>query len=147
MIFTNQDKRVLESDVTAIETELRIRFPEPLRKLFVENNGGEPEPYVYQDDSLSTVVSETLPLISDSGRGTAVDTYNNLVVKKRLVGSNFFPFAVDAGGDYFFVDCSSDNADVYFFRSDTYPDLSKGLMNLKIGLDAFWLVLKLEERA
>ena len=143
MIFTNKDKPLTEDEVTSVEISLGIEFPQPLRKLFIENNGGEPTPYVYRDEALSTVVSETLPLISDSGRGTAVDTYKNLVIDKKLIDPFFFPFAVDGGGDYFFVDCNSPNANVYFLTFDNFPNSTK--VDLQMGLDTFWLSLQPED--
>ena len=145
MIFNNKDKWLSEDEVLGLEKSLGVEFPAPLRTLFVENNGGEPEPYVYQDDTVFTVVSETLPLISSTDRHTAIEVYNDLVIDRKLVKTSFFPFAVDAGGDYFFVDLDSSEAYVYFFKSDSFPDSSKGLVDLHLDLESFWLELQPEE--
>ena len=145
MKFVNLDKRLNAEEVSSLEEDLRISFPGPLRRLFLENNGGEPEPYVYHEDQLYTVVNETLPLVSQDGRGTAIDTYENLVLGKRIVPVNFFPFAIDAGGDYFFVDCEGPAAPVFFYRSDSILSDENCLLDLGVSLDEFWERLVPEE--
>ncbi len=141
MEFTNVDRKVSSDEVSAVEAELNLTFPKALRSLFLEHNGGEPEPYVFQEEGLYTVVNETLPLVSEE-RGTAVRSYQLLVLEREIVGKNFFPFAVDAGGDYFFVDCEMPNASVYFYRSDR-PE--NPLLNLNLSLEEFWECLQPEE--
>ena len=142
MKFINPDKQLTEVEVAAVERELGLIFPAPLRSLFLSNNGADPEPYVFNSDTLHTVVNETLPLISDTDRGTATESYFNLVIEKRIVGRSFFPFAVDAGGDYFFVDCGDSEAPVYFFRSDSSADRVEKIANT---LGEFWDALEPEE--
>lgn len=145
-MFSNLDMLPSKSDVLKIEFELGIRFPSPLRRLFLENNGGEPEPYVYQDANLNTIVNETLPLVSSCCRTTAVDTYKVLISNKKLLSSNFFPFAVDPGGDYFFIDCNTEDAQVFFYKHDSYFDRQNPLVDIKMGLESFWASLKPEEQ-
>jgi hypothetical protein len=110
-----------------------------LRGQYLKSNGGTPDPYVYEDDDVDTVVSEFLPLVSCRAKRTAFNVYENLVLAKALVPLQFFPFAVDGGGDYFFVDCSSANENVSFFVGD-----DRSLLRLSVGLPEFWARLKQE---
>jgi cell wall assembly regulator SMI1 len=142
LIFKNCESPLSTAEVSAIETALGLQFPKPLRDHYLRWNGGSPEPYVYEDERVDTVVSEALPLKSERGTGTAVQTYRSLVIEKSLTPPTYFPFAVDGAGDYFFVDCSSEGAQVYFYASDN--DEGEKLISLKLGLEDFWLHLKEE---
>jgi hypothetical protein len=128
-------------DIANAETSLGLSFPESVRKLYLSTNGGYPEPYVFENASVDTVVAEFLPLKS-ARKGTALKSYEHLVVNKRLVARDFFPFAVDGGGDYFFVDCSTSEGVVYFYRGDSAE--RERLLDLKLGFDEFWASLKSE---
>jgi len=108
--------------------------------MYLASNGGEPDPYVFENDELDTVVSEFLPLRSES-RGTAVQTYKLLVLERAIVSPNFFPFAVDGGGDYFFIDTKTPDGKVFLFRSDA---AAPSLVSLGINLNEFWASLKPE---
>lgn len=144
MEFTDLDKKLSRDEITNIENELGISFPEKLRELFENYNGGVPVPYVLEESVLNTVINETLPLITNKGRGTAVRTYRLLVIERQITKRNFFPFAVDAGGDYFFVDCDTSDSRVYFFRSDSDLFCNR-LIDLELTLEEFWGRLKSEE--
>jgi hypothetical protein len=144
MQFTNLDRTLSDEEIENVESDLGISFPQSLRDLFANHNGGEPDPYVFLEQGLHTVVNGTLPLISDEDRGTAVRTYQLLVVQRQLVRKNFFPFAVDAGGDYFFVDCDTPDSKVYFYRSDSNLDRNP-LIDLNLTLSEFWDCLQPED--
>ncbi len=138
MQFVNPDQPLSESEIQNIESDLGLAFPAALKELFLNHNGAEPEPYVLEIDDLriSTVVSRTLPLVSRTGSGTAVQTYRRLVTEMQVVPENFFPFAVDGGGDYLLIDC--DTGTISFLKSD--PDVK--LVELGVDLNGFWDLLK-----
>lgn len=138
MKFLNTDKTLTPEEVQSLSQAVGLSFPKPLEELFLNHNGGEPDPYIFKSFVLETVVAETLPLASGAGRGTALDSYQHLVQNQKLVPKHFFPFAVDAGGDYFFCDTTSEQGDVYFFKSEYFPNLEKCLVNLNLGMDAFF---------
>jgi hypothetical protein len=142
MEFGNPDQSLSESDVANAESEVGLVFPTLLREFFLNHNGAEPEPYVLENDDLriSTVVSRSLPLVSRSGNGTAIETYRRLIEEKKLAPRNYFPFAVDGGGDYFLINC--DNGMVSFLKSDSYPDMQ--LLDLGVDLAGFWELLQEE---
>ena len=143
MIFENQDRLVTAKEIDGVETDLGMRFPNSLKKLFIENNGGSPIPYVLHTQDHYTTVSETLPLLSDEGRGTAVESYKTLILERNLVPSKLFPFAVDSGGDYFFVDCTPNQESVFLYKADSA--FGKNLNNLGMTLEGFWNSLIDEE--
>ncbi|HXI71303.1 MAG TPA: SMI1/KNR4 family protein [Verrucomicrobiae bacterium] len=142
MRFTNSEPSINARDIANVEAILGVSFPSPVCNLYFSTNGGNPEPHVFEDAHVDTVVTEFLPL--KSGRkGTALKSYERLVLDKKLVPQQFFPFAIDGGGDYFFVDCSTVEGAVYFYRSDSID--SNHLPNLKLGFEQFWASLKGED--
>jgi SMI1 / KNR4 family (SUKH-1) len=135
MQFSDSDETLSPVQLEQIEEDLQLEFPEPFKRLYLESNGGSPSPYVFTNEDIDTVVSELLPLTSRSS-GTAVRSYKHLVLDSKLVPRRLFPFAIDGGGDYFFVDCSSPTGTVYFYRSES----SEGdrLVDLGLGFEEFW---------
>jgi hypothetical protein len=140
MTFTNPDPPINDALIDRCEAECGIRLPASLRAAYLLSNGGEPEPYVLQTNEVDTIVSEFLPLKSES-RGTAVQSYHRLVRECAIVPQHYFPFAVDGGGDYFFVDTESSDGKVFFFRSDSN---SPSLLPLELNIDQFWESLRPE---
>jgi|APLak6261674355_1056100.scaffolds.fasta_scaffold01511_3 hypothetical protein len=139
MKFTKSEQTLNDQDIVDAEAKLGIKFPLVVRNFYLSSNGGIPEPYVFENDDIDTVISEFLPLISER-RGTALQAYERLVTEKQLVPWYFFPFAVDGGGDYFFVDTSISEGPVYFYRSDSADN--QHLLSLNIGFEKFWTLLK-----
>ena len=142
MKFINSEPPIGAREITNAETTFGITFPPAVRNLYLSANGGNPEPYVFETDKIDTVIAEFLPLKS-SRKGTALKSYERLVLDKKLVPQQFFPFAIDGGGDYFFVDCSTSNGAVFFYKSDSAA--SDHLLNLKLGFEQFWGLLKGEK--
>lgn len=130
-----------QADIAAAEAVLGMSLPLTVREHYLAWNGGSPAPYVYEGINVDTVVSEFLSLKSEHTE-TALNIYEHLVLQKKLVPRHFFPFAVDAGGDYFFVDCSTSNGVVHFFRSDSAR--GERLLNLRLGFKKIWSLLKPE---
>jgi hypothetical protein len=139
--FVNSEPAVSLADIVEVEQRLSLQLPAVLQALYLKSNGGFPHPYVFEDENIDTVVSEFLPIRS-ANEGTAVAAYANLVLEKGIVGRSFFPFAVDGGGDYFFVDCSTAEGAVYFYRGDSAS--ADRFVDLRINLDNFWSLLKEE---
>jgi hypothetical protein len=106
MQFSDSEDILSPVELEQIEKDLQLEFPEPVKRRYLDSNGGSPSPYVFTNYDVDTVVSELLPLTSETS-GTAVQSYQHLVLNLKLVPRTFFPFAVDGGGDYFFVDCTS----------------------------------------
>lgn len=141
-MFTSSAPLLSLAQIQQAEQLLCFALPAPLKKAYLAHNGGEPDPYVFENDDLDTVVSEFLPLVS-LDRRTSVDAYRSLVQQKKIVAERYFPFAVDGGGDYFFVDVETLHGAVYFYCSDGL-DAVRSLLALNMGLDDFWGFLKAE---
>jgi hypothetical protein len=131
--YSNSMDPATDEQIDDLERRVGLSFPAALRRLFREANGGRPSPYVYRDDNNDTDVSECLAI--REGKGSALWTYELLVLSKRLVPKQFFPFAVDSGGDCFFVDCSPGKGGVWIYVHDTSFE---HLRFLCVGLDEFW---------
>jgi hypothetical protein len=130
--FVECDPPASDQEIDDLEKRVGLRFPEGLRRLFREANGGRPEPYNYSDGAHDTDVSECLAL--RPGKGSAEWTYDLLVSSKKLVPKHFFPFAVDSGGNTFFVDCSSAEGAVYLY----VHELPVEHVPLNVNIDGFW---------
>lgn len=144
MRFLNSHDAITKQQILSISDQLGLSFPKDLLDIYEGSNGGTPEPYVYEDDNLDTVVVEFLPLVSTRQKRTAVESYANLVRSKKIVPPNLFPFAMDGGGDYFFIDCNTPIGEVYFFRSDRSSG-SSPLVALNLGIRSFWESMKPED--
>lgn len=142
MKITTSEMAVTAKEIASAEMALGINFPTPLQKFYLAANGGRPELYVFENERVDTVVAEFLPLQSES-KGTSVRSYMQLVQSKKLVPPNLFPFAVDGGGDYFFIDCSTPDGTIYFLKGDSAKGVC--LLNLHLSFDAFCDSLKEEQ--
>ena len=142
MKFINSEPSISALEIANAEKALGITFPSSVRSLYLSTNGGNPEPYVFEADKIDTIVTEFLPLKSGC-KGTALKSYERLVLDKKLVPPHFSPFAIDGGRDYFFVDCSTSNGAVYYYKSDSAD--RNHLLNLKLGFEQFWGLLKGEQ--
>lgn len=141
MRFLESNAPASEEQIAKCEAACGVTLPAPLKACYSKSNGGVPEPYVFENDDLDTVVSEFLPLVL-RGPSSAVRTYLTLVRERKIVPARFFPFAVDGGGDYFLVDTASRKGAVYFFRGDS--DGPDRLLSLYLGVLEFWEALKPE---
>ena len=142
MKFENSESPANVKEISEIESRLDLNLPVDLKKIYMTSNGGSPELYVFEDENVDTVVANFLPITS-SGARTAVDVYSHLVIAQAMVPKQYFPFAVDGGGDYFFIDCSAEIELVYLFRSDA-PKGESGLVCLNTDLAGFLARLKEE---
>jgi SMI1 / KNR4 family (SUKH-1) len=139
--FTNPGSRLDDAQIDVCLSVLGIRIPRPLRELYLASNGGVPEPYVFQTDQVETVVSAFLPLMS-SWQVNACKSYLDLVIVKKMVPPNFFPFAIVGGGDYFLVDINTEDGRVFLYRGDTAA--AAPLLPFNMTVDQFWASLRPE---
>jgi hypothetical protein len=132
--FAEPGRTLSPVDISEAENALGVHFPASVRDYFLKTNGGRPELYVFENDYVDTVVSECFPL------ARLVEKHEKLVRDLGLVPHTFVPFAVDGGGDYFFLDTASDDGDVYFYRSEEEPD--ERVLPLGLGLEGFLATLR-----
>jgi hypothetical protein len=135
MKFENSRTPLTSEALSSAEAEIGLRFPPGLREHYLRANGGVPAPYIFRRGEISVAISECLTLRVD-GRGlSAIGAYESLVLKRRIIPSYFFPFAVDGGGNLFLVDCRSDEGAVYVWWHDV---LDENLLDLRVGIAEFW---------
>lgn len=116
--FKNPDVPISPSVFDAFELEFELTIPEVVKLFYCANNGGEPSHFIFRTEDHELIVNAVLPFVSNTTPHTAVYCYRSLVLSKKLVSRNFFPFAIDPGGEYFFVDCTSSEGPVVTFNSD-----------------------------
>ena len=133
VVFSESMSPASNEQIDDVERRIGFSFPGALRRVFREANGGRPYPYIYRDDNNDTDVSECLAI--REGKGSALWTYELLVRTKHLVPEQYFPFAVDSGGDCFLVDCSPKAGGVWLYVHDT---AFEHLRFLSANLDEFW---------
>ena len=142
--FTDCAPPATPAQVADLEARLGFRLPDGLRRLFLEANGARPSPILSTDAKPHhdpwDCVSACLEL--REGRGGALWYYQLTVLKQRLVPASFFPFAHVLGGDLFFVDCASSDAQVYVHLHDT---AFEPIEALGISFDDFWKRLEAVE--
>lgn len=142
MKFRKHRPALRPGDISDVEDRFELTLPEDLKAIYMQSNGGTLVDYVYDDVEVATVISQILPLSADSGMNAA-RSYHLLVEDRGIVPRHFFPFAVDGGGDYFFVDCRTDEGRVHFFRADEDPP--EQLLDLGVGIADFSARLRPEE--
>lgn len=132
------------ADLDAFQRSFGVSLPEAVRRFYLSNNGGSPDPYVFENEDLDTVVSEFLALWPIPGRSSIVSAYSRLVQDLELVQRHMLPIAVDGGGDYFFVDTSTRMGAMHFYRGDTAAEASARLVDLRCDFETFVSLLKSE---
>src|SRR5690242_3073320 len=118
-VFEDCHPPATEEAIRAIEERVGHALPTPLVKLFREANGGCPTPNIYCVDSKGrggTDVHQCLPV--GEYKSNVLDVYELMVVAKQATPRNFVPFADDSGGNTFFVDVTTEDAQVYFLTHE-----------------------------
>ena len=141
MNFKKQRPGVRPGEIADVEDRFELALPEDLKRIYTQTNGGTLEDFLYEYGDISTVISQILPLSSDSGM-SAARSYHLFVEDRGIVPRHFFPFAVDGGGDYFFVDCRTAEGRVHLFRADDDPP--EQLQDLGVGIAGFGARLRPE---
>ncbi len=131
-VFEDCHPPATDEAIRAIEERVGHTLPAPLVKLFREANGGRPNPDTYDNPRVFTDVGDCLPV--GEMRGNVLDTYELMVVAKQAAPRHFVPFANDSGGNLFFVDVTTEDAQVYFLTHELPFELHR----LGIGLETFW---------
>lgn len=116
--FKNPDIALTPSIFDEVQREFELTIPEVVKDFYLANNGGQPSPFMFRTEDHEIVVNAILPLISKRRSDTVIDCYVSLVLTKKLVPKSLFPFAIDPGGEFFFVDTDSPLGAVFLFNSD-----------------------------
>jgi hypothetical protein len=132
--FSDCKAAASEEEVRSVERACKLSFPDGLRRLFLEANGGKPDPVLYDYGGLCIVVQRTLVLKAVGMVYSATLAYQQLT-QRVLVPTSWFPFAIDPGGNVLLADCSSPEGMVYVCRTDA---ARKRSAPLNVGIDEFW---------
>jgi hypothetical protein len=112
-----------------------LPFPAALREHFRRDRGAHPGPYVYARGGVTLALAARLPLRSGRGGPSALEAYHLLALTMKSIPPQFFPFAVDADGNLFVVDCATEHAAVHVWWHRVG---ASHLKNLRVGLAEFW---------
>lgn len=118
--FKETSQKVTEGELLDVEKKFAFTFPEELKKLYLQYNGGEPEKYIFIDDEgIEFVIQKVLP-IKYSNKG--IDTLEKYIEDFRedgILPEWLIPFAYDPGGDLFCFSINiEDNGSIYYWSHE-----------------------------
>ena len=129
-----------ESDMRKLVALVGFEIPDVVKVYFMQFGGGVPNPFLLRiQDFVDTEVSYLLSILADSGGPSIGDVYLNFRESER-VPQGFLPFAVDGGGDFFFVNCLKSSTPTFFYDSK----VNRRLIDLDRGFEDFWDLLESE---
>lgn len=128
--FTECEEAATERDIEGLERRLGFPLPEGVRWLVTTANGGRPSPSVFRGAGGTTDVSTCLAL--RDREGSLWWTYELFVLQKRAAPASYLPFALDSGGNVFFVERESD--EVFLLTHDPVFRLH----DVGVTLARFW---------
>lgn len=124
-------------DYEQFEAKFGIPIPEQVRALLSYSNGGHPELDTYFSEDLtedsSFAIDRFLFLALDSNE---VDSFDYaLKLWRPLIGPQALPFALDGGGDPFFLDLTAQPAAVKKYLHDSDKDMVFVAPNFEAFID------------
>ena len=129
-----------DADIRALELRIGFGLPAVVKEWFMLYNDGVPDPFLLRvSNYVDTEVSFLLSLGAQSDGPLVGDVYFKFMEFQR-VPFGFLPFAVDAGGDYFFVNCIDANSPTFFYDSH----VNAQLIDLERSFEGFWDSLEIE---
>lgn len=137
-MFTKSSHSITMSDIELLEHSIGKRLPNDFISHYLKVNGGVPNKtyfYVEKDDGY-VEVSFFLPIRFDTtalSNMTIERSYTNLISKG--IPTNYLPFALDWGGNYFSIDLETNNIVLLLMDLGSFTDDS--VKHLTIGFDNF----------
>src|SRR5664279_2700937 len=121
MKYLETSQTLNRADISEIEKELSIVFPDDFVAHYLRYNGGYPESDAYKwRDEGATTVNAFLSL-KYNGFGNLENTYKNLALLERYFPLGIVPFALDDGGNLFCISVRENNfGKVYYFNNNHY---------------------------
>lgn len=133
MTFLETSPAISDFDISAIESDLGVIFPNDFRAHYLSANGGYPEADIYKwsDGSLTTI--NTFFSIMYEGFTSLEKTYKNLILSEKYLPIGIIPFCTDDGGNFFCISCRErDYGYVYYCNNDNYNMLNNEDSLIKI---------------
>lgn len=122
MKFEETGQQIIKDDIAFIESIVGQSFPADLEKFYLKNNGGVPADeaifYVDEENDIDVSVKNFLPIRHKRYEGDVLleEAYKTFVVDKKLIASQFIPFAIDEGAFPYCYDTLSKS--IYLFYMD-----------------------------
>lgn len=127
-----------KSDMDDLEGRFGFSFPDDLRDFYLRGNGGRPVPNLFPREGEYFAVHEFLPIKHGMRGALFEDTYADLISESSFFPKASIPFAIDAGGDYFYYNLEPGNVgEICFFQSDYFNDPSRAVVHLARSLAEF----------
>ncbi|MCS1351696.1 SMI1/KNR4 family protein [Mechercharimyces sp. CAU 1602] len=100
-------KPVSLETIYAVERKVGFKFPQDFIDCASRNNGGMPEPHVFDLGSVKEKVFGALFDFNDSGKNFSVYEAYETAIEEHGLPTELFPFADDPSGDFFCFDYRS----------------------------------------
>jgi hypothetical protein len=142
MQFSDCGRALRPGEIENIQKRLGFVFPRDVVNCYLNANGGVPERNTYENDDIRLEIRELLPLLDAAEEGeTAMQVYEDLVLREGLLPNRMFPFAGDTNGNYLYFDSETASGSVYLSLHDSiYPE--DKLIDLGASFAEFWRRLK-----
>lgn len=139
VVIVDRLTSLTEADIALVEDKFGISFPADLKAFYLAGNGGRPIPNLFLNAGEYFAVHEFLPIKYGWPGGRVEDTYADLVQDDgSFFPKNAIPFAIDAGGDYFFYSLGNGTTgEICFWQSDYFDDPKRTVIRLCSSLEIF----------
>ncbi|MGC5808096.1 SMI1/KNR4 family protein [Ralstonia pseudosolanacearum] len=125
-------------DLDVLESRFGFSFPDDLREFYLRGNGGRPMPNLFPKEGEYFSVHEFLPIKHGMRGALFEDTYADLISEGGFFPKMAIPFAIDAGGDYFYYSLEPGKfGEICFYQSDYVNDPSRAIVHLAPSLREF----------
>ena len=109
---------VSDKIVAGVEKTFNVKFPEDYIGCIKTNNGGRPDPRVFDFEGHGEAVFSSLLHFDLKKKGSITSIYDH--IKKRLP-NNVFPFASDSFGNYLCFDYRNSDSPIIVFWNHEIP--------------------------
>jgi SMI1 / KNR4 family (SUKH-1) len=121
MNFLETSPQLSRADISEIEKDLSIVFPNDFVSHYLKYNGGYPEGDNYSWKTGGTTTVNTFCSLKYEGFGNLENTYKNLALLENYFPLGIIAFAVDDGGNFFCISVrKKDFGKVYYLNNDHY---------------------------
>ncbi|WP_444626674.1 SMI1/KNR4 family protein [Flavobacterium columnare] len=150
-IFENTSLPLEKEDFIELSNKIKLNIPPDIINLYSIYNGGEirEDRYIYinEDTDMEVSVNTFFPIKykRNENDSSIEERYDFFVNKKRLVPSNYIPFAMDDGGYPFCINI--DNNKIYMAYLEDYEETNSHMRLVSDSLEHFVNNMLTEEEA
>ncbi|MES2739949.1 MAG: SMI1/KNR4 family protein [Pseudomonadota bacterium] len=125
--FTDCEKKITQTDISLVENDLSIKFPEAFKSHYLIFNGGTPKNTLWIDPEGKwdeNEVGDFLPLRFRKSKSDDPDFTIDGIAREewasRKLPPSLVPFAVDWGGNYFCINHIT--GEIFFYVKDIWDE-------------------------